>query len=335
MNSPPLRFLQVRWLHNLTCALGVLGGLVAIVIGVLGGDISANAWLIVAGGFLLLFASGLITIVPLLLAIEAGLSRQVSELREVQDGLNRHSASLQAIAENTAISDATKAVAHREQELRALQNVIREEIRSQRWEAATNLVEEIEKRFGLKGQANDIRVELEQARGEAIRARLAEAIKGIEALFRAHEWDRAQAEIDRLRTALPGNATVASLAERMQAHREQHKQELKVAWEEAIRRSDTDQAIEILRELDQYLTPAEAHTLQSSARHVFKEKLLQLGVQFRFAVTEKRWADALMSGLQLVREFPNARMANEVRAALDTLRERAGQQASAGATKAS
>ena len=98
------------------------------------------------------------------------------------------------------------------------------------------------------------------------------------------------------------------------------------AWEEATQRSDTDHAIEILRELDQYLSPAEAHALQSSARHVFKEKLLQLGVQFRFAVNEKRWADALSTGLVLVRDFPNARMTNEVREALDTLRERARQQ---------
>ncbi len=105
--------------------------------------------------------------------------------------------------------------------------------------------------------------------------------------------------------------------------RDRHKAELREEWDEAIRRSDTDQAIDILKELDQYLSPAEAHTLQTSARHVFKDKLLQLGVQFRFAVTEKRWADALTTGLELVRDFPNARMANEVRAALDTLRERA------------
>jgi len=34
------------------------------------------------------------------------------------------------------------------------------------------------------------------------------------------------------------------------------------------------------------------------------------------------WQDALGIGLELIREFPNARMANEVREALDTLRER-------------
>jgi hypothetical protein len=109
----------------------------------------------------------------------------------------------------------------------------------------------------------------------------------------------------------------------MNVLKEQHKQELKLAWDEAIRRNDTDQAIDILKGLDQYLSPAEAQELQDSARHVFKEKLLQLGVQFRFAVNEKRWSDALTVGLDIIRDYPNARMANEVRDVLDTLREKA------------
>ncbi len=115
------------------------------------------------------------------------------------------------------------------------------------------------------------------------------------------------------------------LQDRLQVLKQEHKEELKRTWDEAVRRSDTDQAIDILKELDQYLSPSEARALQASARNVFKDKLLQLGIQFRFAVTEKRWQDALSSGLELVREFPNARMANEVREVLDTLRERARQ----------
>ena len=114
--------------------------------------------------------------------------------------------------------------------------------------------------------------------------------------------------------------------------KEQHKQELRAAWDLAVRRSDTDHAIEVLKELDQYLSPAEAKALQNTARDVFKEKLLQVGVQFRFAVKEKRWQDALDTGLELIRDFPNARMANEVRDALDTLRERSRQVAASNTT---
>ncbi len=60
---------------------------------------------------------------------------------------------------------------------------------------------------------------------------------------------------------------------------------------------------------------------------MFKEKLLRLGVQFRFAVTERRWQDALAIGLEIIRDYPNARMASEVRDALDMLRQRAHESA--------
>ena len=154
----------------------------------------------------------------------------------------------------------------------------------------------------------------------------------IESQFEAHEWPRAQHEIDRLLNALPDDPRVLGLLDRMKALKEQHKQELKAAWGEAVRKHDTDHAIDVLKELDQYLSPAEGQSLQASARNVFKEKLLQLGIQFRFAVNERRWQDALSSGLDLIREFPNARMANEVREAMDTLRERARQAAEAQPT---
>ena len=64
--------------------------------------------------------------------------------------------------------------------------------------------------------------------------------------------------------------------------------------------------------------------LKKSARELFKERLLQLAVKFQFAVKEKRWKDALDAGLEIMEEFPNARMAQEVREHLEALRERAG-----------
>lgn len=330
MTGPPLGFSQLRWLHNLACLIGIVGGCVAIGLGAIGVGASPSAWLIVAGGFAVLIGVILMAMMPLFLRIEASLVRQLTELRELRNGVTANSAHLQLISANTGLSDAAKALTHREQEVQALRSAIREDISAQKWEAALKLIDEMEQRFGYKQEADAIREELDNARGDAIQAKLAEAIGVIEGHFKAHEWDRAQAVIDRLAHALPGNATVSSLHDRMKLAKEQHKQELKVAWDEASRRSDTDRAIDLLKELDQYLSPAEAHALQSSARHVFKEKLLQLGVQFRFAVTEKRWNDALTTGLELVRDFPNARMANEVREALDTLRERARQRAEEG-----
>ena len=214
-------------------------------------------------------------------------------------------------------------MAHRGQELDSLRTAIREDLRATKWEAAESLIDEMERRFGQKDEADRLREELDDARSEKIESKLAEAIAMVESHFQSHDWTRAQSELDRLRNALPDNVKVDAMQARMKILKDKHKAALMQDWDEAVRRCDTDHAIDILKEIDQYLSPAEAEALQASARDVFKEKLLQLGVQFRFAVTEKRWQDALTVGLELIRDYPNSRMANEVREALDTLRARA------------
>ena len=82
--------------------------------------------------------------------------------------------------------------------INALRAAIREEIRSERWEAALTLVDGIEQRFGYKQEADALREELDEARNAAIQSKLSEAIQLIETHFEAHEWDRAQSEIDRV-----------------------------------------------------------------------------------------------------------------------------------------
>ncbi len=326
MPISPGWFSQVRWLQNVVCVMATVGSVALIGLGLVGymsSGSAASAWMIAAGGFSLFIAIMVMTFAPLALKIESSLARQLTELQDLNEAIAKQGAALELIAENTRISDAAKAIAHRDQELDALRTAIRDDIRHEKWELALNLIDEMEQRFGYKEESDRLQEEVDEARNVAIQSKLQEAIDMIDSHFQSHQWDRAQSEIDRLQRALPDNAKVLTLQDRMKVLQEQHKQELKLAWEEAVRRNDTDLAIDILKELDQYLSPAEAHELKSSARHVFKDKLLQLGVQFRVAVTEKRWSDAVNIGRELIREFPNARMANEVREALDTLRERA------------
>lgn len=326
MPRPPERFSRLRWLHSVACVSAIVGALTLMGLGAVGYDASppaVNLWLIVAGGFVLFVVLAIMTMGPLVLQIETTLARQLGVLRDLSEAIAKQATTVESIAANTRISDAAKSLAHREQDLEMLRTAIRKELTSERWEPGLTLIEEMERRFGFKDEADEFREELDEARNRAIEAKLHAAISMIEDHFQKHEWDRAQGEIDRLLNALPDHAKVQTLEDRAKTLKAQHKQELLLAWQESVRRHDTDQAIDVLKELDPYLSPAEAQSLQSSARNVFKEKLLQLGVQFRFAVTEKRWQDALSSGLELVREFPNARMASEVREALDTLRDRA------------
>jgi tetratricopeptide (TPR) repeat protein len=329
---PTGRFSQLRWLQNFIAVAAMVGAALLMGLGIIGYGASAGVWMFAAGGLVLFAAIWLMTVTPLILKMESNLARQLDELRELHGIVAQHSAMLEAIAENTRISDAAKSLARRDQELDALREAIRDNIRKEKWEAALNLIDEMERRFGYKEEADRVREELDDARNDRIQTKLSEAVEMIESHFQSHEWDRAQREIDRLVNALPDDSRVLSLQDRIKALKDRHKQELKAAWDDAVRRHDTDHAIDVLKELDVYLSPAEAQSLQTSARNVFKEKLLQVGIQFRFAVTERRWHDALTTGLELIRDFPNARMANEVREAMDTLRERARQAAEAQPT---
>jgi uncharacterized membrane protein len=334
MPMPPRRFSQLRWLQLLVCGCAIIGAAALIAFGVLGYGHLTGIWLSAAGGMVLFFAIIILTITTLLLKIEATTYRLFNELRDANEHLEKHMAKLELIAENTRISDAAKSLAHREEELDALRQAIRDDIRMERWDLGFKFLGEMERRFGYEEEAGHLREELERARREGMEAKLTAVIQMIEEHFKEKEWELAQSEIDRLKRLLPADNRIDGLTQRLANLRNEHKKELLAAWDEAVERSDTDHAIEVLKELDQYLTPKEAEELKATARSVFKEKLLQIGVQFRFAVKGKRWRDALDIGLELVREYPNARMAHEVRGMLEVLRERARQTETSGAPQA-
>ena len=84
--------------------------------------------------------------------------------------------------------------------------------------------------------------------------------------------------------------------------------------------------LEILKELDLYLTPNEGLALQEAAREVFRTKLHNLGVQFALAVAGKDWAKAIGTGRGIMDEFPNSKMAEEIRDRWDALEQKLTQQ---------
>lgn len=322
MSLRTTRFSQLRWLVTVACVAAMIGGGVLIGLGVLGYGHSAQVWLAAAGGFAIFVAVVVLTITPLLLKLEATAHRRLEEQRDVNDRLTQQIAVLERVVENTRLSDGAKSLAHRQEELDALRQAIRDTFRTEHWAHARSLIRELEERFGYVEEARELGEELEAARLAAIEIKLTEAVQLVETHFEQREWSRAQVEIDRLKQLFPADARISGLETRLAALRSEHKHALRKEWEEAVRRSDTDHAIELLRELDPFLSPTEAHDLEESARSVFKEKLLQLGVRFRMAVKAKRWSDALSAGLEIVREFPNSRMAHEVRDMIDVLRER-------------
>ena len=130
----------------------------------------------------------------------------------------------------------------------------------------------------------------------------------------------------------PDNEQVRNLPVEIENRRQGHKRQLLSSWTDAVARHDVDGSIEILKQLDTYLTPAEAESMQETARSVFKEKLNNLGKQFSPAVQDHRWVEAIRVGETVIREFPNSRIAQEVRENMENLRQRAAEPQQAAAT---
>jgi hypothetical protein len=148
----------------------------------------------------------------------------------------------------------------------------------------------------------------------------------VEKLFEGYRWAEAGTEIENLIRKYPNSEEAKALRQKLLTKKEERKKVLLAAWNDAVQRKATDRSLEILRELDQYLTPNEGLALQEAAKDVFKTKLHNLGVQFSFALSGKNWARALEIGRQITRDFPNSKMAEEIRERLDFLREKAEQQ---------
>jgi len=135
------------------------------------------------------------------------------------------------------------------------------------------------------------------------------------------QWVRASAQIEGLIKAYPDNEQAKSMRQILLDKKQERKKILLAAWDDAVRQQETDRSLEILKELDLYLTPNEGLALQEAARDVFRSKLHNLGVQFSIAITEKQWTGALDIGQQIIKDFPNSRMSEEIRGKLDVLKQ--------------
>lgn len=230
---------------------------------------------------------------------------------------------LNQISEQQLISERAKTIAFRESEREALRRAIAEETARNDWDAAMILVSEMETVFGYKQEAERIRQEIGRQRETDVRAHVSDGMAAIDKFCRGEQWSLALREADRLMLTFPGDPLTQRLAQDVEIRRQNLKRQLLEAWNESVTRHDVDGAIEIIKQLDTYLTPSEVEALQDTARQIFKDKLMQLGQQFAIAMKNHHWSDTVKLGEAIMAEFPNSRMAQEVQDKMALLRERA------------
>jgi hypothetical protein len=294
--------------------------------------LNPHEWTMLAAGCVSLVAIGVTWPIAYSLRSSCVVQTDTQQLSQrLNERVEQMATLMSRIGESQLLSDRAKSVAFREKDRDAIRRAIHEEMERQEWEAAHALADQFEQAFGSKTEADRFRSEINDKRQEGTRKQIAEVVSVIERHTRAEQWSAAVREAEKLRERFPDNDQVRALPKEIEGRRQSHKKQLLQSWHEAVARHDVDGSIEILKQLDTYLTPAEADSMQDAARGVFKEKLNNIGAQFAAAIREHKWAEALKLGEQIQGEFPNSRAAQEVREKMDMLRQRAGDTASAPA----
>lgn len=255
------------------------------------------------------------------LAAEAAVTA-ASRIRSVEALLEGQAAATEKLVDLAALTDQAKGLIYRDREVEAFREIIQADLTRQDYASVERHIEAVEKRFGYGEEAARLRKETEDSRKAGVEEKVEQAVRRLQDIVNTHDWDRAQREAQRIMKMFPAHAKVASLPQRIEHARLQTKRALLQRYSEAVQKKDVETGVTLLKELDGYLAPQEAAALAESARGVFHAKLVNLGVQFSIGVADQRWDAALATGEEIIREFPNSRMAQQVREKMDLLRQR-------------
>jgi len=258
---------------------------------------------------------------------ETGLTTLNDQIGRLETLLADQANTIRQVADLLTLSEQAKTLLYHDREVEAIREMIHQMLVRQDYSAAEQLICSVEQRPTYAQEAVKLREEVASTQRASMDERIDLAIQRVEEIIARYDWARAGREAARLRQAFPTNNKVAALPAQIDAARARHKRDLLQTYGEAVRKNDVDASIDLLKELDGYLTPQEAAALQDSARGVFRAKLHNLGVQFAIRVTESQWAEAIAVGEEIIHGYPNSRMAHEVRAKMDQLRANANKPA--------
>ena len=247
------------------------------------------------------------------------LESMVDDLRRLRTSQTHEEALLTDISENVLLSDTLKSIAFRDKDLKTIEETAMLNIRKGNNETAEWLIEQIRTKLGAEKLAEKLKTEMTRTLQLSVEEQALEHVKHLESLWMIHDYKIAAAEETELIEKYPEQESIQKLRGQTETKRLQHKQDLLKKLEEASSKNDHDRSVEILKMLDNHLTPTEAAALQETARDVLKTRLHNMGVQFSIAVTSKEWSKALKLGQTIVKEYPNSRMAEEVREKMNTL----------------
>jgi hypothetical protein len=307
--------------------LATAGGLLAA------GIVLGNATMAAIAVLAIVILGALAMIVVVLLEMAAGRTLAATPAASAGDGDLR--ALLAEIHEHTMLSDSAKRVLFRDREIDMLRSAIEEDIARGDHNAAISLCDDMARLFGYREEAEAFRARIAQSRTDHYENQVQAAIEQLDGYLAVRDWPRAHQEAARIRRLFPESHLVHDLDERINGAREACKRELEQRFIEAAQREEIESSMDLLRQLDRYLTREEAGRLAPLAQGVVMKHRKNLETHFKLAVADRMWAEAAEVGQTIMNEFPNTKMAEEVRSMIQVLRTRATQAAMTAQASAS
>jgi hypothetical protein len=314
--------------RKLVITFGIITAAVIIAASILGlfAEQSIALFIIMGIIFVALLVACSIAILAMLSKI-AGTIADTSELSQqiaaISGNVDKCRSELSDINRNTRLSETAKRIAFREADRQTLCEAVYEKLQQKDFDTANEIIDEIAHSKIYLELVKQLRKEVEKYRNANEEERVNQTIAQINKLLDNNQWTKASVQIERLISSAPNSEKAKSMRQKLFDKKEQRKRELLQEWDESVKRQETDRSLEILKELDLYLTPNEGLALQEAAKDVFRTKLHNLGVRFSIAVTGKDWEQALKTGQEIIEEFPNSKMAAEIRDKINALKKRA------------
>jgi hypothetical protein len=283
------------------------------------GAIPQLVWFLVVS----LFLVAVILLLSKTIRILDALEENSSKLERIAEALEKNRSILTQLEKNLRLSETTKTIIFSETNKQLLKDAALAKLKQRDFETANRMIHQMERHPEFEKLAEQLRAEMNKPPDQTDAEKLKPKIEEIEKLLEAHQWAPAGAQLEDLIKAHPNSEAVKAVRQKLLHKKEERKKVLLTAWDDAVQRQATNRSLEILRELDQYLTPSEASALEEAAKDVFKTKLHNLGIQFSLAISKQRWPEALRVGREITRDFPNSKMAKEIRENLTALEQKA------------
>ncbi len=229
---------------------------------------------------------------------------------------------LDGILEAMQMSENAKRILFRDRELLLIRKTVQDDIAKNDFHAALVLCDQMANVFGAVEEAEQMRTRVQEIIHQHHENRIQEEMLQLASLLEEQKWVDAYQFSARMRRLYPESPLLHGLEQKIADARTQYRHHLEDRFLNAAQNEDVENAMLLLRELDGYLTPEEARKFRDTATSVITTYRETLSARFKMAVSDHRWNDAIEFGEEIIRQFPNTKMAEEVSEMIKTIRTR-------------